>query len=87
MIFVQISPLPFEFRPTNTIKLNQDGEIERNNEHPADKYVNNNPIHVIRENIGVQLMTSNQIAMYKNHDGKAKNYDQISIFSLQPHEL
>ena len=61
MIFVQISTLPFEFRPTNMIELNQDGEIERNDEHPADAYVNNNPIHVIREDIDVQLMTSNKL--------------------------
>ena len=93
MIFISLSTLPYELRPTNRIELNQSGEVVNNDphaDHPEDSYMEKPPMQVIRlDNFFPrdQLMTDSQIATYKNHDGKAKSYDQISLFSLRPPEL
>ena len=34
-----------------------------------------------------QHMTTNQLAIYKNHNGSSVSYDMISLFSLRPPEL
>ena len=60
------------------------------NEHPPDAFMNRSPVQIVRQNKNLtskQLMSSSQIATYKNHDGKAKSYDKISLFSLRPPEL
>ena len=93
MTFIPLSTLPYELRPTNRIELNQNGDVVNNDphaDHPEDSYRDKPPMQVIRMDNFLpteQLMTENQIATYKNHDGKAKSYDQISLFSLRPPEL
>ena len=94
MNFVQIPTLPFELRPTNSIKLDTQGNVINNDideeEHPSDAYTSGAPMQQIRSRSNLsehQQMTSNQHLTYRNHHGKTSKYDMVSIFSLRPPEL
>lgn len=91
--FIQICTRPFEERPTNSINLDTKGGVigdPNDGDHPVDDYTSGIPMQQIRRRNELhecQLMTSSQMATYRNHDGSASKYDMISLFSLRPPEL
>ena len=56
----------------------------------ADAYVSDSEIQRIRRRMNLpahQLMSENQSATHRNHDGKSSSYHTISIFGRRPPEL
>lgn len=99
LTFIPISTLPFELRPTNTIELDDEGNVISPNEDEIDGEDGNHNPDLFTEGIPMQRarmqfdlsewhrMTEGQMLTYRNHNGKASKYDMISVFSLRPPEL
>lgn len=103
MDFIPLSTLPFELRPVNATATNNSSATNNtgshantnnnnnNNEnHPPDSFSSSVPSQRARVDSNIEPvwhMTDNQMATYRNNDGKAHKYDKISQFSLRPPEL
>ena len=96
LTFISLSTLPFELRPTNSIKLDNKGNVINTNPdydaelNVADAYASGVPMQRARLQINLpeyHRMTDGQMITYRNHNGKAARYDMISLFSLRPPEL
>ena len=84
LTFIQVPTLPFELRPTNSIR----NDTQRS--HPEDAFNSGIPMQQIRMQMNLsdeQFMSESQCATYRNHNGITSKYDMISIFSLRPPEL
>ena len=64
LIFIQVPTLPFELRPTNSIK--------NDSQHPNDSFTSGIPMQKIRMQMNLsdeQFMSENQCTTYRNHNG------------------
>ena len=93
--FLSLPTVPFELRPTNSVKLDKSGDVVRPEfELDALQFPNayevGIPMMGARHIFGIpeeHHMTKNQAKIYRNHNGDTTRYCAISMFGLRPPEL
>ena len=85
--WMELSTLPFELRPTNSIKLDDKGDVTEKN---PDVHSAGIPMQCARQQLCLreeQQMTASQVVTYRNHHGSSTRYCRISGFSLRPVDM
>ena len=85
--WLELSTLPFELRPMNSVKLDNKGTVIEN---PADVHSAGIPMQRARQQLLLreeQQMIAIQVITYRNHHGNVTKYCRISMFSMRPVEL